>query len=73
MQLLNVAIFSSCVKWLVALTVQSTDGPWHEHLIVMACTAVGATVVFASIGFGFALEALTRARIGASSHKKTRG
>jgi hypothetical protein len=72
MQFHNVAIFSQCLNWLVTLPIQPTEEAWREHLIVLACTAVGAAVVFASIGFGFALEALVRTRIRTSRDEETR-
>jgi hypothetical protein len=67
-----VAIISLCLKWLVTLSVYSIEGPWHECMIIVACAAAGAAVVVASIGFGFALEALTRTRVKASGHEETR-
>jgi hypothetical protein len=67
-----VAIISLYLKWLVTLSVHPMEGSWHQCLIILACTGVGAAVVFASIGFGFALEALTRTRVKASSHEENR-
>jgi hypothetical protein len=73
MWLNNVAILSLYLKWLVTLPVPSAEGPWHECMTALACAAAGAAGVLASIGFGFALEALTRERAKASGHKETRG